>query len=108
LWCYLDQALDRLPPLLRLMLIMAQTFRWSETRIAAYLKAEGERLSPSQISPQLEQAYALLEAEIPPDIHLIYWGESVSGEALEAETPHAPPPVEKTRWTQALSAIYAG
>lgn len=108
LWCYMDQALDRLPPLLRLMLIMSQTFRWSETRISAYLKAEGERLSPSQISPQVEQAYTLLEAEIPPDIRLIYWGESASGEAMESETSHSLPPVDKTRWTQALTAMYAG
>ncbi|NJM46183.1 MAG: sigma-70 family RNA polymerase sigma factor, partial [Alkalinema sp. RU_4_3] len=30
-WCYLDRALDELPPDLRLMIVMAQTYNWSET-----------------------------------------------------------------------------
>ncbi len=76
LWCYVDQALDRLPPLLRLMVIMAQTFRWSETRISAYLKAEGERIPPNQVIPKLQEAYGLLEAELPQDIREIYFGNT--------------------------------
>lgn len=72
LWCYLDQALDRLPALLRLMVIMAQTFRWSDTRIAAYLKAEGEKIPATQVAEHLKIAYEQLEAEIPADIHLLY------------------------------------
>jgi hypothetical protein len=72
LWCYLDQALDRLPPLLRLMVIMAQTFRWSDTRIAAYLRAEGEKIPAAKIAEHLQTAYELLAVEIPEDIRLLY------------------------------------
>ncbi|MGA1410819.1 MAG: sigma-70 family RNA polymerase sigma factor [Prochlorotrichaceae cyanobacterium] len=72
LWCYLDQALDRLPPLLRLMVIMAQTFRWSDTRIAAYLRAEGEKIPAAKVAEHLKTAYEQLEVEIPEDVRLLY------------------------------------
>lgn len=78
LWCYLEQALDRLPPALRLMTLMAQTFHWSETRIAAYLQAEGERISPAEVRTQLKEAYGLLEKALPDDVRSIY---------LEGNTP---------------------
>jgi hypothetical protein len=72
LWCYLERALDQLPPALRLMILMAQTFRWSETRIAAYLQAEGEVISPAEVRSQLQEGYQLLEAALPEDIRTIY------------------------------------
>jgi hypothetical protein len=72
LWCYVQFALNRLPPRTRLMVIMAQTFRWSETRIAAYLQAEGENISPAQVRQELQQGYQMLEAELPEDIRDIY------------------------------------
>ena len=72
LWCYLEQALEQLQPVMRLMVIMAQTFHWSETRIAAYLQAEGEVISPAQVRTQIEQGYQILEATLPEDIRLIY------------------------------------
>jgi hypothetical protein len=72
LWCYLQLALNRLPPRMRLMVVMAQTFRWSETRIAAYLQAEGENISPAQVWQELQQGYQQLEAELPDDIREIY------------------------------------
>lgn len=72
LWCYLEQALDQLPPILRLMLLMDQTFHWSETRIAAYLQAEGENISPGHVKIQLIQGYHLLEKTLPNDIRQIY------------------------------------
>jgi hypothetical protein len=75
LWCYVNQALDKVSPLLRLMTIMAQTFRWSETRIAAYLQAEGEQISPPEVSQKLEEANRLLETELPQDIRLLYFNE---------------------------------
>jgi hypothetical protein len=71
-WCYLGQALDLLPPLNRLITIMAQTFHWSETRISAYLKAEGDTLSPTQIQAELQKSYTLLTGELPEDIREIY------------------------------------
>ncbi|HEY9726869.1 MAG TPA: sigma-70 family RNA polymerase sigma factor [Chroococcales cyanobacterium] len=83
LWCYLEQALEQLPPVIRLMVVMAQTFNWSETRIAAYLQAEGEVISPAQVRIQLQQGYHLLENALPEDIRAIYLGEEgkLSGES---------------------------
>lgn len=75
LWCYLEQALDLLPPLSRLITIMAQTFHWSETRISAYLQAEGDILSPAQVQTELQKSYTLLIKELPEDIREIYLHE---------------------------------
>ena len=72
LWCYLEQALDRLLPLQRLIILMAKTFHWSETRIAAYLQAEGEIMPPHEVKRQLEAAYQDLEVVLPDDIRDIY------------------------------------
>ncbi|MDB9313853.1 hypothetical protein PN462_12140 [Spirulina sp. CS-785/01] len=76
LWCYLEQALDLLPPVTRLSLVMSRTFHWSPTRIAAYLQAEGEDLSPAQVQDYLEEGYFLLEDNLPQDIRVIYLGET--------------------------------
>ncbi|MEL6163273.1 MAG: sigma-70 family RNA polymerase sigma factor [Cyanobacteria bacterium J06628_3] len=76
LWCYVEQSLDQLPPMLRLMVLMAQTFHWSETRIAAYLQAEGEGISPDEVANFLQQGYRMLEEKLPADIRAIYLGEN--------------------------------
>jgi hypothetical protein len=75
LWCYVQQALDQLPPVLRLVVLMAQTFHWSETRIAAYLQAEGEAIAPSEVANFLQEGYRMLEDKLPIDIRSIYFGE---------------------------------
>ncbi|BAZ53171.1 hypothetical protein NIES4103_58430 [Nostoc sp. NIES-4103] len=75
LWCYVEQALDQLPPILRLIILMAQTFHWSETRIAAYLQAEGEKISPAEVANFLQEGYRMLEDKLPADIRAIYLGE---------------------------------
>nr|WP_202895685.1 sigma-70 family RNA polymerase sigma factor [Iningainema tapete] len=75
LWCYVEQALDQLPPMLRLMVLMAQTFHWSETRIAAYLQAEGEAIAPNEVANFLQEGYRMLEEKLPADIRAIYLGE---------------------------------
>lgn len=72
LWCYLQQALDLLGPLQRLLVVMAQTFHWSEGRIAAYLQAEGDAISPAEVAQQLQPAYQSLERALPEDIRSIY------------------------------------
>ncbi|MBF2002704.1 MAG: sigma-70 family RNA polymerase sigma factor [Synechococcales cyanobacterium M58_A2018_015] len=72
LWCFVEQALDRLLPRQRLMILMAQTFHWSATRIAAYLQAEGEVISPAEVKRQLEESYQQLETLLPEDIGVIY------------------------------------
>ncbi|MEH1799147.1 MAG: sigma-70 family RNA polymerase sigma factor [Nostoc sp.] len=75
LWCYVEQALDQLPPVLRLIVLMAQTFHWSETRIAAYLQAEGEAIAPNEVANFLQEGYRMLEDKLPTDIRAIYFGE---------------------------------
>lgn|GEM_PF-126868 len=78
LWCYTERALENLQPQHRLIILMAQTFAWSDTRIAAYLQAEGEQISPSTVRSELGRAYQALERAIPDDIRAIY---------LEQRTP---------------------
>ncbi|MFQ4142972.1 sigma-70 family RNA polymerase sigma factor [Chlorogloeopsis sp. ULAP02] len=77
LWCYVEKALEQLPPMLRLMVLMAQTFQWSETRIAAYLQAEGETISPTEVANFLQEGYRMLEEKLPTDIRSIYLGENL-------------------------------
>lgn len=72
LWCYTERALDGLSPKHRLMVLMAQTFEWSDTRISAYLQAEGDQLSPQDVQAELQVAYQSLERAIPADMRTIY------------------------------------
>jgi len=74
LWCYVERSLGQLIPIQRLMVLMAQTYHWSETRIAAYLQAEGEYISPAEVRLQLRAAYRQLEEFIPDDVQEIYLG----------------------------------
>lgn len=77
LWCYVEQALEQLPPVLRLMVLMSQTFHWSETRIAAYLQAEGEGIASHEVANFLQEGYRMLEDKLPTDIRAIYLGENL-------------------------------
>lgn len=80
--CYVERALAQVEPIQRLMILMAQTFHWSETRIAAYLQAEGAYVSPAEVRLQLRTAYRQLEALIPEDIQEIFMdGQSWGGDA---------------------------
>lgn len=76
LWCYVEQALEQLPPVLRFVVLMAQTFHWSETRIAAYLQAEGENITPFDVANFLQEGYRMLEDKLPGDVRTIYLGEA--------------------------------
>ncbi|MFM6003870.1 MAG: sigma-70 family RNA polymerase sigma factor, partial [Sphaerospermopsis kisseleviana] len=64
--------------LLRLIVLMAQTFHWSETRISAYLQAEGEKIYPQQVANLLQEGYRMLEDKLPADIRAIYLGEDIA------------------------------
>ncbi|MDJ0517246.1 MAG: sigma-70 family RNA polymerase sigma factor [Trichodesmium sp. MO_231.B1] len=77
LWCYVRQVLDQLEPLLRLILLMFQTFHWSETRIAAYLQAEGETISHQEVKSLLQQGYHNLDTNLPEDIKAIYFNDDI-------------------------------
>ncbi|MDJ1181015.1 sigma-70 family RNA polymerase sigma factor [Roseofilum sp. BLCC_M91] len=100
LWCYVEQAMDRLEPMIRLMILLSQTFHWSETRIAAYLQAEGESISPFQVKTHLQQGLASLEAALPTDIRTIYLNvndnvnSQESGTADESFSPNFSPTPE--------------
>jgi DNA-directed RNA polymerase specialized sigma24 family protein len=89
-WCYVEQALEQLPPIQRLMILMAQTFHWSETRIAAYLQAEGEVISPTEVKTQLQQGYQQLETVLPEDIRSIYLDGTSSSRAANEDTSFSP------------------
>lgn len=81
LWCYLEQALDLIPPLTRLVLVMADNFHWSSSRIAAYLKTEGENLTAKRVEQTIAQGHRQLEETLPEDIRQIY---------LDLDVPVAP------------------
>jgi hypothetical protein len=76
-WCYLNQALRQLSGNLRLVLLLSQTFHWSNTRIAAYLQAEGEPISANDVQNILTKAYMALEAALPEDIRDIYLAQTL-------------------------------
>jgi hypothetical protein len=75
-WCYLNQALNQMAGNLRLILLLSQTFQWSHTRIAAYLHAEGENISASDVKQLLVKAYHALEDALPEDIRDIYLAQT--------------------------------
>lgn len=77
LWCYLEQALELIPPLARLILVMADNFHWSSTRISAYLQAEGESLTSDDVEYWIEQGRQFVLNELPPDICEVYFPEAV-------------------------------
>lgn len=72
LWCFVEQALDGLTARQRFIVLMAQTFHWSELRIAAYLQAEGEMISAREVAAELEEGYRQLELALPEDVCQIY------------------------------------
>ncbi|NER37570.1 MAG: sigma-70 family RNA polymerase sigma factor [Oscillatoria sp. SIO1A7] len=76
LWCYIREALDLLPAALRLVVVMAETFHWSETKISAYLQAENEQISPADVTALLEEGYRRLESLLPADIRSMYLEET--------------------------------
>lgn len=86
-WCYLEKALDSLPAEERLMVLMSQTFRWSETRIAAYMQAEGESMSPAQVQARLKIALSRLESALPPDIQAIFLGKPLQANPVDNMAP---------------------
>lgn len=77
LWCFVEQALDRLLPRQRFIVLMAQTFHWSEPRISAYLHAEGEVISSYEVQQELEESYQQLEMALPDDVCEIYLNRSL-------------------------------
>jgi hypothetical protein len=73
LWCYLQTALDQLPTLHRLVMVLSQTFHWSESRILGFLEAEGQAISPETLAQTQSEAYQHFITAIPADIQAIYF-----------------------------------
>jgi hypothetical protein len=71
-WCYLQTALDQLPPLHRLVLVLSQTFHWSDTRILGLLEAEGTAIDRDALPNLRSQAYQQVVEALPQDIQTIY------------------------------------
>jgi hypothetical protein len=91
-WCYLHRALDQLTPLERLILVMAHSFGWSQTRMIAYLQAEGEYFKPEQLQHQLNLAHRHLLEALPEDIRRLYLPHHGSVEAVEPVDQWLPSP----------------
>jgi hypothetical protein len=77
LWCYLQTALDQLPALHRLVLVLSQTFHWSESRIMSFLEAEGQSLDQQTLTQTQTEAYQRLIEALPEDIQSIYFGTAL-------------------------------
>ena len=70
--CYLERALDRIPPLSRLIVVMNQSLKWNEQKICAYLQGEGQQIPVASIPHYLTEGYQQLAAAVPEDIREIY------------------------------------
>lgn len=70
--CYLERALDRIPPLSRLIVVMTQNLKWNEQRICAYLQGEGQKIPVTDLPDYLAVGYRQLETAIPEDIRDLY------------------------------------
>ncbi len=75
---YLEQALDRLPPLNRLLVVVSEKFAWSKEKIIKYLEQQGEILSLADVELYLREGYQILESDLPSDIRSIYLSSSNS------------------------------
>jgi hypothetical protein len=73
LWCYLQTALDQLPAMHRLVLVLSQTFHWSEARIVGFLESEGQVVEQTAIAQTQAEAYQQLIEILPQDIQAIYF-----------------------------------
>ncbi|MEB3225452.1 MAG: sigma-70 family RNA polymerase sigma factor [Synechococcus sp.] len=77
LWCYLEQALDLIPALPRLIVVLADNFHWSPTRIAAHLQGSGDELTIADVDEWCHQGRELILEELPTDIRTIYFPDVV-------------------------------
>ncbi|MBV5257658.1 sigma-70 family RNA polymerase sigma factor [Synechococcus moorigangaii CMS01] len=87
LWCYLEQALDLMPPLPRLVVVLADNFHWSPTRISAHLQGLGEDLTIEDVEYWLNQGRQLILEELPADICQIYFPEFVAPGSPNGDRP---------------------
>jgi DNA-directed RNA polymerase specialized sigma24 family protein len=75
LWCYVQSALDHLPPLTRMIVVLSHTFQWPLEEVLSQLHTEGEALSLENVQTYLESGLKQLIVALPEDIQLIYLDE---------------------------------
>ncbi len=71
-WCYLLTALEQMPPLERVLLVLSKTFHWPEAKIQSFLSAEAEHWEPDALNQHLQLAGDRLSTLLPEDICEIY------------------------------------
>jgi hypothetical protein len=72
LLCYVQQALAKLPPDKRFVLVLHDTFRWSEHQILTQLRQEGISLTAEAMLELIQEARQRLFRELPGDIRALY------------------------------------
>jgi hypothetical protein len=87
LWCYLQTTLDQLPAMHRLVLVLSQTFHWSEARIVGFLESEGQVVEQTAIAQTQAEAYQQLIEILPQDIQSIYFNTPLLQTLENSEVP---------------------
>ncbi len=72
LFCYVERSLNLMPPLSRLVFMMANQWHWSLSRIASHLKAEGEQIEDWDLPRYLSDSQKAFEQTLPIDLQEIY------------------------------------
>jgi hypothetical protein len=67
-----------LPPLHRLVLVLSQTFHWSDHRIFGFLESEGKGVSRETVPEMRSEAYQSLYETLPEDVQAIYLPSAIS------------------------------
>jgi hypothetical protein len=86
LWCYLQVGLDHLPPLQRLVLVLTQTFHWSDARIEGFMQSEGETIARETLVQIKQEGHEALMQTLPQDIRAIYLTPPDMAKVLGLET----------------------
>lgn len=76
LWCYLEQSLEQLPPLHRLVVVLHRTFGWPLDEVRTYLSSKGTDMDIAAVITLLEEGFHLIDANLPEDIQAIYLSPS--------------------------------
>lgn len=71
-WCYLMQALEKIPGDLRFILVLSDVFRWTPRQIAQQLSVEGYALAETETEPFVNRARAFVWQMLPSDICSMY------------------------------------
>jgi hypothetical protein len=95
LLCYVEQSLNSMQPLLRLVFMMNNHWHWPVSRIASHLKAEGEQIEDLDLPLYLAESQKAFEKTLPVDLQEIYGAPAstsfdinTSGDIVETHSTH--------------------